>query len=116
MPLNCSLIGAKMRIRDESFHCSDGLVSRAGWALVNDTGRPLLDAGWWGPARDASQPPTEDLYLFGHGHRYKAALADFAAVAGRVPMLPRYMLGVMYTRWYDFNAGDLHDIADAFER
>ena len=67
---------------------------------MNDTGRPLLDDYWWGPQRERDESSrTQDLYLFGHGRRYTEALADFALVAGRVPLLPRYMLGVMYTRW-----------------
>ena len=67
---------------------------------MNDTGRPLLDDYWWGPHRERDESSrTQDLYLFGHGRRYTEALADFALVAGRVPLLPRYMLGVMYTRW-----------------
>ena len=72
-----------------------GLVSRAGWALVDDSTRPLFDSTdfrflngekspWpWAMERPANEAPGkyQDWYFFGYGHDYKQALGDF--VQGR---------------------------------
>jgi hypothetical protein len=40
-----------------------------------------------------------DLYLFAHGADYAAALADYVAVAGAVPIPRRHWLGVSWSKW-----------------
>jgi len=114
VPLNCTDIEVKsLHVFDEELHCSFGLASRSGWARVNDTGSPTLDSsGWWSGEALSS---AEDLYLFGRGHDYKTALHDFTLVSGQVPMLPRYMLGVMWSQWYSFDIIGLHRAVDSFE-
>ena len=61
-----------------------GLLSRAGWSVVDDSGRHVLTpdgSAWkeWVEARPAGD--RQDLYLFAYGHDYKQALADFQLVA-----------------------------------
>ena len=46
--------------------------------------------------------PYTDLYFFGHGSAYPAALADFTAVGGRPPLLPRWALGPFFSRWFAY--------------
>ena len=106
---------------DRDAHCEYGLVSRAGYAVVNDTenwclssssGSPLDDVEWWdGPNRD-----DEDLYLFGHGHDYRAALRDYTLIGGRIPLLPRYALGIWHSRWYDYSPADIEDEVAEYEQ
>ena len=67
-----------MVVHGEGLHCEWGLVSRQGWALVDDSANYALsdESDFWdGPNVDAV-----DLYFFGHGHDYKGALKDFVAV------------------------------------
>jgi len=80
-----------------------GLVSRSGWAVVDDSTRPLFDSAdfsfkagekspWpWVIERPAGE--RQDLYFFGHGHDYRKALGDYVKVAGRIPLPPRLRLG-----------------------
>jgi hypothetical protein len=71
--LNCSE-------RADADHCEWGLVSRSGYAIVNDTLNYALsdERDWWdGPSRD-----REDLYVLGHGHDYEAALRDYRLIGG----------------------------------
>ncbi|MEJ2187349.1 MAG: alpha-glucosidase, partial [Gemmatimonadota bacterium] len=66
----------------------DGLVSRAGWTVVDDSRRPLFDDSdppWVLPRPDTTRI---DWYFFGYGHDYAGALRDFTRVAGRIPMPP----------------------------
>lgn len=53
-----------------------GLVSRAGWAVVNDSGTALWDDSndWRWRSPRGSQGLRQDLYLFLHGADYRAAL------------------------------------------
>lgn len=101
-----------------SDHCTWGLVSRTGWSLVNETGVPCMGADdWWADAdgKMLRNVDTHDLYLFAHGHDYMGALADYKAVGGRVPILPRRNLGLWFTRWYDYDAADVRSIVADFE-
>ena len=79
-------------------HCEWGLVSKSGWALINETAVPRLGAAddWWADARGRMLRGKEmhDLYLFAHGREYKAALRDYASIGGRIPMVPRAALGI----------------------
>jgi len=109
--LNCG--GDDMHER----HCTWGVVSRSGWALVNETGVPCMDEDdWWadGAGRMLKNVDLHDLYLFAHGHDFKGAIADLTAVGGKVPLLPRRNLGVWFTRWYDYDAQDVREIVSDF--
>ena len=85
----------------ESLHCEWGLVSRDGWSVVDDSDNWGLTEGaeWW----DTRNTDDSDWYLFAHGLDFKKAIADYMLVGGKVPVIPRYSLGVWFTRWYDFN-------------
>ena len=81
-----------------------GLVSREGWAVVDDSGTALWDgdADWeWRAERPADA--GQDLYLLGFGHAYKDALAEFTALAGRVPLMPFRAHGVWFSRYWPYN-------------
>eukprot|EP00656_Telonema_subtile_P013176 TRINITY_DN16684_c0_g1_i3.p1 TRINITY_DN16684_c0_g1~~TRINITY_DN16684_c0_g1_i3.p1 ORF type:complete len:817 (-),score=152.03 TRINITY_DN16684_c0_g1_i3:124-2574(-) len=110
-PLNCSL-NSNISVHSEDLHCAYGVVSRTGWAVIDDSDTYALDSttGWWvEPNRDQS-----DLYLFAHGHEYKVALGDFVSVAGKIPLVPRAASGLWWTRWYDLNAADLRKVVDDY--
>jgi alpha-glucosidase len=105
--LNCSL-------REESDHCEPGLISRSGYAVINDTLNWALDDehDWWAePNQD-----EEDLYLLGHGIEYKDALADYVKIGGRIPLLPRYAFGVWFSRWYDYTPASAAAVVDRYEQ
>ena len=115
--LNCP--AAKKARPDKVFHCEFGVVSKSGWALVDETGVPALDADdWWADSSGKMLKNTDDidLYLFGHGHDYVGALRDLTAVGGQVPLLPRRNLGVWWTRWYDLDASDVAELPHEFAR
>ena len=83
-----------------------GILSRDGWALVDESTRHLLvkeDSDWgeWVAARPEGE--VQDWYLFAYGHDYKAALADFTKVAGKIPMPPKYVFGYWWSRYWDYS-------------
>jgi len=90
-----------------------GLVSREGWALVDDSQSLVFTPNGWLTNRDTS--PTHDLYFFGHGTDYQGAIDDYFAVSGRVPMIPRWALGNWWSRYWAYSDQDLLDLMDEFE-
>lgn len=93
-------------------HCAWGLASRDGWAVVDDAATWALDSnGWWlEPNRN-----DVDLYLFAHGHDYKAALSDYVSLSGKPAMPPRVATGVWFTRWFNFNSVDVKKIVEDYK-
>jgi alpha-glucosidase len=91
----------------------EGLLSRAGWALFDD-GRSVvfnLDDGWVAPRPDYEM---QDWYFFGYGHDYKEALADYTRFGGPVPLIPRFVLGAWWSRFWAYSAQDLQGLVRDF--
>jgi len=95
---------------NSEMHCTWGLVSKLGWAAVNETGMPTWRDGWYAPSRN-----TTDVSIFLHGHDFAGALRDFAYVAGPPALPPRYSMGTIFTRWFDFDEDSAAALIDEFE-
>ena len=103
-----------------------GLVSRAGWVLVDDSKRPLFDSHdftfkegekspWpWVMERPAGE--RQDWYFFGYGHEYKKALGDFVKVAGKIPLPPRFAFGTWWSRYWDYSDQEIEEIIHGFRQ
>jgi alpha-glucosidase (family GH31 glycosyl hydrolase) len=92
---------------------NDGLLSRSGWYVLDDTATVLLTSGI-GPGytvRPAHAGLYQDWYLFGYGHDYLGALGDLRALTGPAPLLPRGAFGVWFSRYYPYSEQDYHDAA-----
>jgi alpha-glucosidase (family GH31 glycosyl hydrolase) len=101
-----------------------GLVSRSGWALVDDSTRPLFDSAnftfnegekspWpWVMERPAGE--RQDWYFFGYGHDYRKALGDYVRVAGRIPLPPRFAFGTWWSRYWDYSDQEIEEIIRGF--
>ena len=101
-----------------------GLVSRSGWALVDDSTRPLFDSDdfrfpqgekspWpWVIERPAGE--RQDWYFFGYGHDYRKALGDYVRVAGRIPLPPRFAFGAWWSRYWDYTDQEIEEIIRGF--
>jgi len=102
-----------------------GLVSRSGWAVVDDSTRPLFDSSdfrflhgekspWpWAIERPAGK--RQDLYFFGYGHDYRKALGDYVRVAGRIPLPPRFAFGAWWSRFWAYSDQEVLDIVHGFQ-
>ena len=101
-----------------------GLVSRSGWALVDDSTRPLFDSAdfrfidgekspWpWVMERPAGE--RQDWYFFGYAHDYRKALGDYVRVAGRIPIPPRFAFGTWWSRYWAYSDQELDDLVRGF--
>ena len=97
-----------------------GLLSRAGWAVVDDS-RTLVfdDRGWISPRETTPVENGEeslDLYFFGYGHDYACALSDFQKIAGPVPLLPKWALGNWWSRYWEYTHDELTQLIQDFEQ
>ena len=101
----------------------DGLLSRSGWAVVDDSDSLVFNEnGWLEPRAPqtlkvsktfrAAQP--KDLYFFGYGTDYAACLRDFTAIAGKIPMIPRYILGNWWSRYWAYTQDELKALMEDF--
>jgi alpha-glucosidase len=101
-----------------------GLISRSGWALVDDSTRPLFDSTdfrfaegekspWpWAIERPAGD--RQDWYFFGYGHDYRQALGDYVKVAGRIPLPPRFAFGSWWSRYWAYSDQEIEEIIRNF--
>lgn len=102
----------------------NGFISRSGWAVEDDSTRPLFDSAdfrfldgekspWpWVMAR----PPgaRQDCYFFGYGHNYRKALGDYVRVAGRIPLPPRFAFGAWWSRYWAYSDQEIEQIIRGF--
>lgn len=99
----------------------DGILSRAGWAVIDESPQTTRGDGSttfaFGDSVDGipwvSKPVNSDAvdwYFMGYGHDYKKALGDFIKIAGREPMPPQYIFGYWYSRYWRYTQQDFMDL------
>ena len=100
----------------------NGLVSRSGWAVIDDSwmtarsdgGRSFalvpdksLGYDWWAERADKK---AMDTYLLGYGNNYKQAVSDYTKIAGKIPLPPDYVFGYWYSKYASYSADDYRNI------
>ncbi|MCR4921665.1 MAG: glycoside hydrolase family 31 protein [Bacteroidaceae bacterium] len=109
------------------YKLEDGLVSRAGWAIIDESPATKRGDGsttfafeddstgfpWWAQPVDKS---ATDWYFLGYGHDYKGCLADYIKVGGRVPLPPKYIFGYWYSRYWAYTQTEFMQIIRDVER
>lgn len=91
---------------------SQGLLSRDGWQVINDTGKDIFKNGTL-QLRDRRH--VQDIYLFVYGNDYRAAMKSLTAVSGKVPMTRKYVHGSWYCRWWPYTADDYREIVQGYK-
>ncbi|MFT4111253.1 TIM-barrel domain-containing protein [Silvibacterium sp.] len=104
----------------------EGLVSRNGWVLVDDSQRPLFDSdnftfaqgenSEWPWVMERPSGSRLDWYFFGYGHNYRQALQDYVTVAGRIPLPPRFAFGAWWSRYWAYSDQELNQLVDGFHQ
>ena len=112
--LHVDNLGGTARTLDEAdgrVPLEDGVLSRNGIAVVDDSRSVLLNEDGWIAAR---RPDTLDLYVFAFGRDYRAALRALYKLTGPQPLLPRHALGNWWSRYYAYSAGEYLELMDRF--
>ena len=88
-----------------------GVLSRGGYAVIDDSATPLLEPDGWVSPR---APGTVDLYVFAYGRDYLQALRALYALSGPQPLLPRWALGNWWSRYHRYSAAEYLALLDRF--
>ncbi len=89
----------------------DGLLSRAGWSVVDDSHTLVFNEKGWLEPRARKQ---KDLYFFGYGSNFAGCMQDFTRIAGLIPMIPRYILGNWWSRYWEYSQDELKSLMQEF--
>ena len=89
----------------------EGVISRDGWYLLDDSKSPLLTADW---VRSRPADAGTDWYLFGYGDDYHAALKSLTAAGGAVPLPRKYLMGAWYSRYWPFSSDDYRQLVKEY--
>jgi len=90
-----------------------GLNSRAGWSLVDDSKSLVFNSDDWLEPRN--HVDNLDLYFFGYGHDYICAVQDFQKIAGETPLIPRFILGNWWSRFWAYSDIELKALMEDFQ-
>ncbi|MGD1002383.1 MAG: TIM-barrel domain-containing protein [Candidatus Brocadiia bacterium] len=91
----------------------DGVLSRDGWYLLDDSQTPLLTSDW---VQERPENGSTDWYLFGYGTDYKAALRALTRIGGAVPLPRKYVLGAWYSRYWPYTSQDFREIVAGYRQ
>jgi alpha-glucosidase (family GH31 glycosyl hydrolase) len=92
----------------------EGLLSKDGWALIDDSRAPIFEDGWLRPrvaGRDA-----QDWYFFAYGSDYRAALQSLTTISGAAALPRRHVFGSWYCRWHRYSEDDFRDIVAEYDQ
>lgn len=93
---------------------SEGILSRKGWTLIDDSKTPLFDTSDYPWALERKKGEHEDAYFFAYGSNYKAALADYTLLAGKIPIPPKYAFGVWWSKWWSYTDTELKALVNEY--
>lgn len=115
--LDHSNLGGTIRTLDSArgpVPLGDGLVSRSGWAIVDDSKTLILNENLW-PAPREKSIAYKDLYFYGYGKDYLAAIRDHQLISGKPSLLPRWSLGNWWSRYWTYSSDELIGLMDEFQ-
>ena len=108
-------LGGTARTLDEAdgaVPLGHGVISREGFAILDDSRTLLLTEDGWIAPREGGR---KDIYFFGYGREYIACLKDFYKLCGRPPMLPRFALGNWWSRYHKYTEETYMALMDRFQ-
>ncbi|MCR5669474.1 MAG: glycoside hydrolase family 31 protein [Butyrivibrio sp.] len=103
--------GRTLDCADGPIPLEPGLFGKKGYAVLDDTGSAVL-------VNDelvARESDGLDIYFFGFGKDYRGGLKEFFELSGRVPMIPRYVLGNWWSRYHKYSEASYNELLDRME-
>ncbi|HPS32068.1 MAG TPA: glycoside hydrolase family 31 protein [Anaerolineaceae bacterium] len=91
-----------------------GLVSRSGWSVVDDTGSLVIDPEGTLTSRNAVEG-YRDIYFFGYAQDYLSAIREYQHIAGRPGLIPRWALGNWWSRYWAYTQEELTQLMLDFQ-
>ena len=91
----------------------DGLITENGVYVLDDSNSFLINENGEFVAR---QNGGKDLYVFAYGKDYRRTICDFYKISGSTPLIPRYALGVWWSRYHRYTQKEYVDLMLRFKR
>lgn len=91
----------------------DGLITKSGVYVLDDSKSLLLDSDGMFKPRDNKN--DTDCYIFAYGKDYRATVNAFYQISSPVPIVPRYALGVWWSRYHKYTQQEYLDLMDRFK-
>ncbi|MCK4311122.1 MAG: alpha-xylosidase, partial [Candidatus Cloacimonetes bacterium] len=101
--------------RKKEIDLGQGVISRDGWVLIDDSDRPLFDNSEWAWVTPRPEKELQDLYFFCYGYDYKTALNDFIKTAGKIALPPKFAFGTWWSRYWEYTDWELRELINEFE-
>ena len=95
-----------------SVKLSDGVCSRSGLAMIDDSGSMMIRAD----GHFEKRPQGTDRYYFAYGHDYSTAVQDYCRLTGPAPLIPRFALGSWWSRYKAYTQQEYLDLMAEFRR
>ena len=103
------------RTLDETFgkvRLDDGLITENGAYLFDDSDSMLLDETGHFVKREAN---SSDYYAFAYGKNYRETIRAFYMISSQVPLVPRFALGVWWSRYHAYTQKEYLDLMKRFK-
>ena len=103
------------RTLDETFgkvRLDEGLITENGAYLFDDSNSMLLDEKGSFIKREAG---GSDYYAFAYGKNYRETVKAFYQISSRVPLVPRFALGVWWSRYHAYTQKEYLDLMKRFK-
>jgi len=108
-----NLMGTTTTLDEVNGACAldPGILSRDGYAVMDDSSSVLMtEDGWFRPRSGGT-----DLYFFGYGWDYEAAVRDYYRLTGVPDQLPAWALGNWWSRYHAYSDTEYLTLMDKFE-
>ncbi|MDR0855274.1 MAG: alpha-xylosidase [Christensenellaceae bacterium] len=93
---------------------NNGICSKTGVAVHNDTKNAALNADGTFEARPVTC--KGDFYIFAHGHNYLDAVKELYLISGKPPLIPEYAFGNWWSRYRAYTDTEYLAVMDTFEK
>ncbi len=113
LPFRGDLPGTARTLDDVDGECplEPSILSTYGFATLDDSTSVRLTSDGWIAPRDGE---GHDVYLFAHGRDYQGALDDYFTLTGPPALVPRYVLGNWWSRYWKYDADEYLGLMDGF--
>ncbi len=92
-----------------------GPVSASGWTSIDETGMAFYDPDKrWIDTRP--RPGYRNLFFFCYGRDYRKAMAQYTALCGKIPLLPRWAFGSWFSCFQRLSAKDNQRIVEDYDK
>ncbi|MCR5207350.1 MAG: DUF5110 domain-containing protein [Eubacterium sp.] len=96
-----------------SIKLDDGLITEDGAYLFNDSKSMLIDGDGHFIKRAAG---SVDYYAFAYGKDYRGTLQAFYKISSPVPIVPRFALGVWWSRYHAYTQKEYLELMARFKK